>query len=329
MTNFLIDGQEDILRDLIETIRKKNALAFVGSGVSKDAEYPLWSELVNELSKYSDQRLSPLSSDPNGYELIERVENLKQILGETEYYSAIREIFDPTLRKPFSLMHQQILEMPFLSYPTTNIDNCHIEALRKLPNRGMATDYDVQPILRVHRLSEKRVIYIHGKIDDGDSIHSIVLSKSEYEKAYDQKSGAAREFLIYALRRLDCIFFGYSMTDIFMLKIMDEAKDVLYAEKKELDKQGRKQGIQPKHFAIIPRFQRADGKVFVPSFNRPLSEEEVKQIQQQELNIEKNLLSLNIRPIYYRAIENMHTPLSRLISYIHQQLVVDNDQVPL
>lgn len=325
--NFLIDGQDDIFRELIETIRRKNSLAFIGSGVSKDADYPLWFEFVDELAKYAKEDLQNLNQ-LNGYQLIEAVDKLKKKMGDIEYYSAVRKIFEPRLRKPFSMMHQQILEMPFLSFPTTNIDDCHMAALKKIPNRGLATDYDVQPLIRTHKLAERRVIYIHGKIDDGDSIQSIVLSKSEYESAYDQKTGAAREFMIYALRRLDCIFIGYSMNDIFMLKIMEEAKEVFSSEKRKLISQGRRNEFLPKHYAIIPRYLSADGKVFVPSTNKPLTQEQITQIRLRENTIEQNLINLNITPLYYTAIENIHTPLSHLVSYMHQQLVIDESQVP-
>jgi hypothetical protein len=326
--DFLFDGQEPF-RQLESIIRGGNALAFVGSGVSKHAGYPLWKELVKELAHSAGISLEERDLDSDGTRLVEIVQMCKDRLTESRYYEELRRIFEPSVRDPYSLMHVQILEMPFVSFPTTNIDNCHVLAKDNVRNRPIAKDWDVYPVFAIDRLRERRILYIHGKVENDDRIKSVILAKSEYENAYKLNGGGAREFLLYALRRFDCVFIGYSMNDVFLSKVIEEAAYALQSEQKELQRQGRTQSRDPMHFAILPRHDKSAGAGYIPEGKgRPLTDEEQQQLEYKRLETERLLKQLRITPLYYRVINHNHSPLNQLVYELNRRLVTDDLQVP-
>lgn len=327
--SFLVEGQETVFAELTQTIQEGNALAFVGSGVSKDAGYPLWWELVEQLAHAAQLQLNPEDSEADGTRLVELVQQCKERLGEEAYYEELRRVFDSRLRPPFSQMHVQILEMPFVSFPTTNVDNCLVLAMQNIRQGRITPEWDVFPLLYTHKLTERRILYIHGKIEADDRIRSVVLSKGEYENAYNPNGGAAREFLLYALRRLDCVFIGYSMNDVFMSKVFEEAAAVLRQEQKELLQQGQMRIREPRHYALLPRHVRSDGRTYIPSgIARPISDEEIQRRGLQLIERESLLKRLRITPLYYRVVNDNHTTLNQLIYQLNRQLVTETMQVP-
>lgn len=326
--NFLIDGHETVFRELEQTIREGKSLAFVGSGVSKHAGYPLWNELMEQLAQAADLTLSPDDKEAEGVRLIEVVQECKERMGEARYHEELRKIFDPDLRDPISFLHVQILEMPFAAFPTTNVDNCHVLAKGNLRQGKVDADWDVFPVFHFECLTQRRVFYLHGKIEKDDRIRSIVLATSEYQHAY-KTDGAAREFLFYVLRRFDCVFIGYSMSDVFMAKVIEEAGKVQRLEGQELERQGRPAPRQPKHYAILPRHVAPEGKVYIPQGRgRAVSPDEIERLELQRLEREELLKQLRITPLYYRVVHDNYSTLNQLIYQLNRQLVTDIEQVP-
>lgn len=326
--NFLIEGQEAVFADLEQVIRQGNALAFVGSGVSRDAGYPSWYELVEQFAVTAGISLSSDDQDADGARFIEILQECRDQLEEAAYYAELRRIFNPDVRDPFSIMHVQILEMPFVSFPTTNIDNCHVLAKGNVRQHDIASDWDVIPHLQIDRLRERRIFFLHGKLESDDRIRSVVLSKSEYHNAY-KSDGPAREFLLYVLRRFDCVFIGYSMSDPFMARVIEEAGTVQRSEIEELRRQGRPLPREPRHFAVLPRHLAADGKLYIPKGKgRPLKKEELERLELQRIATEELLKRLRITPIYYRVVNDNFSTLKQLVYYLNRRLVTETEQVP-
>ena len=325
--NFLIDGQEKLFSELEQTIREGNALAFVGSGISMQVDYPSWIELTEQLANAAGMTLAPEDRDADGTRLTEIIQECKDRLGEAQYYTELRRVFDPNVRAPLSMLHVQILEMPFVSFPTTNVDNCHVLAKDSVRQRNIAGEWDLFPVFVLDRLRQRRIFYLHGKIENDERIRSVVLSKSEYQSAYDN-NGPTREFLHYVVRRFDCVFIGYSMNDVFMAKVIQEAGELERIENKELERQGRPSQTR-KHYAILPRHATPDGKLYIPKGRgRSLKPEEIDRLELQRIEREELLKRLRITPLYYRVVNDNHTTLNHLVYQLNRQLVTEKDQVP-
>ena len=118
---FEIQNQET-LSNLSRKIRLHECCAFIGSGLSRLVSYPLWSDLLLTLSNEA-KKLVEESINDEQLDNYDKAEIYKEILGAEKYTDIVSHEFDPDNDKqPFSSTHLDLIELPFISYITTNYD---------------------------------------------------------------------------------------------------------------------------------------------------------------------------------------------------------------
>lgn len=315
---YLIDGQSDAFADLVLTIKRNKSIAFIGSGISIDARYPDWNTLVKILCEEAEIEFDIANHEISGETLIETVEKCKVSLTEPEYHKLLKDIFDST-HKSFSKWHSQILAMPFISFPTTNIDDCHEKVLKFSSTLNIDPQIDKYPELDSKCIENRRIYYLHGKIESTQEYQNIVLAKSEYNEAYQPDYGA-QKYLMEALTNYDCVFFGYSMNDPFLLKVREHSLNVNKLREDRLKKTGRQLPYHPKHFAILPDYKNSSDKQLFDEYTNHDSSQMIDYKKQQHITRDIKLRELKIQPIYYRLISDSHDALNTFIEALFDSI---------
>jgi hypothetical protein len=207
-----LDFDFEIDEFLLQEIASGTCVIFAGAGVSTEnnnsAPYTLHAELAAGLGvQTSDMPFPDLAeaycAQPDG-----RFRMMKVIQGRFDYITKFRDLRD-NARKFFS----EIATMPYLNtFITTNWDKNFEECCGAKP-------FSYDPDMRFWEVPERRVLKIHGTIDD---YSSIVATRSDY----DQCGARLRASLIGAklkecLAARTCIFVGYSLRDEDFREIYD------------------------------------------------------------------------------------------------------------
>ena len=186
-----------------------NCVAWIGSGLSKDAGYPSWFEAVEKLCLNCGlQELGIFNEEP-AEKLMEKAENCKSTSLD-KYQGTLARLYGrevTTTRHAFYLL----MKLPFRGYITTNFDPL-------LSTAGATFGYDLYsyPDLPLMELRGNRhpIYYIHGlALRDGKPRgDNLVFSRSEFKAAYED-SDILRSFLVQLLTYCSIFFIGCSLAE--------------------------------------------------------------------------------------------------------------------
>jgi hypothetical protein len=242
---------------LVQALRNKQVVAFVGAGVSQAVlAIPTWNDFISGLLIKVKQKTKPMNPD-----FIELVDCLTQRVAEGKedlLFAAeqcrkyLLDEFDESIRerlKPKTIKDQNakkglevLLGLPFYRIITTNYDNLLLDVARdSQPDK--VTDYFTHmdsgyfaDFLRHADSPERRLIFhLHGHMNRPESV---ILSESQYQKLY-----AAREVtdLLEAIfTSKSALFIGFGLADE---DIMQNFRRIL----------AKFRPVREQHFAIFPR----------------------------------------------------------------------------
>ncbi|ARK29051.1 SIR2 family NAD-dependent protein deacylase [Halalkalibacter krulwichiae] len=214
----------------IEELRKEyhdgNIVPFIGAGLSIPFNVPSWGELIEAIAqKYSIGELEWLKQaiklDLTKYDYWGAIDMLKKygVLEEDIQEEIVELILQKQIKVSDKLKHNyyDLSEMNFNLYLTTNYENL-------LQNH---LNFDLQPILlkdidfNTQKLfKQRRVCHLHGVISNAGSI---VISKSSYNKLYDDKKYDELLKLVTGNRTI--LFMGFSFDDQFIKTLIREHKE--------------------------------------------------------------------------------------------------------
>mgnify|MGYP001342048233 CR=1 FL=1 len=194
--------------DLVESIRERRTILFVGAGVSMSIGLPSWQSFIERM-------VSELELEP---ELVGGPDSTYQILAE--YYrlkhgsiGPLRSWMDrnwavPRERVAKSRLHELIVTLDFPIIYTTNYD------------RNLETAFEIhgKPFVKVANARDltkatddvTQIIKYHGDFDDDASL---VLAETDYFERLSFDSPLDVKFRADALGRT-ILFIGYSMSDM-------------------------------------------------------------------------------------------------------------------
>lgn len=225
--------------DLIETIINKEAILFVGAGLSQHL-YPSWKGLICKLEDLaircnSSFKKNTVERENRPWHYVDTIK--KHITIEDgnihRYYNELRKIFT---EKNCENIHRKIISLPFIGFITTNYDILLEKALIEKNNNNLAcwftlekdTAFEVSDFffsLNSSLKKQKKIAHLHG-------IYSmpatIILSYQDYLHYYglDDKGEMNGEpklhynFLWSTLATRRVIFVGFSMEDLYLLLML-------------------------------------------------------------------------------------------------------------
>jgi len=302
--DYLRESEQGIIFSaLVEAVKRKRVTPFVGAGLSKPCQFPLWEEAIKKLVKKLDivsaaqQRArQPASS---------YLEEVKRLLSDGKYLDAIQLLYenDKTqvenfIRNTFSLPTdgqalRERIRGPIEFLPdiadgcilTTNFDRLIEETYRNRnrPIEGyMHGIQDRSKFVTSLIQGERCILKLHGNVGDQNTY---IFSQQQYSNAY----GEEIDFTKPLAKTLRQIFVSTSLLFIGCSLEQDRTLDLFSTVVKS------KEFEIPDHFAIL---------------NKPTSDVEM----QAKENI---LLEMNIRPIWYEIdSDGGHTKLEKLLKYI-------------
>ena len=244
--------------ELFDLVSSKDAILFVGSGLSISVGYPSWDALLVRLEKLAqrvDKQFSPNKTLRESKPLV-YASFLREIFEKNNeidtYYNELTNIFSRSKQDPcFKDHHKKLVQLPFSLIMTTNYDPVLSEALLKSideenkeplrTNLCFSMSEDTIPqlsnfLLSLHKglKSQKQIAHIHGYYDRPKEI---ILTKQDYERCYfnrtsENKSeqGTTIHFLVLwaliATRRI--VFFGFGMKDPYLLQLLKDVRKRLW-----------------------------------------------------------------------------------------------------
>jgi len=202
--------------------RSSSLILWVGSGLSKPAGMPDWSDLKKLLIKRLDEKIlhtdnskekiklkSILESSKTLIDYWRSIELLAESLGATTYDSYIRSIFDDT-RKEIPKNYKVLSKLNFGGVITLNIDNLFYRAIvkeDKLPTSIKGTELD----RFLYALSDSKpfILNLHGIVGDRSTW---VFGKKELLSL--QKSVGYNSFINNCINSNTVIFIGINVSDV-------------------------------------------------------------------------------------------------------------------
>lgn len=305
---------------LVEDIVGERCCVFVGGGLSEPARYPGWKELMTHLAKAAGKAL-PETNDPLAF--LTFADDCRANMGENEYYEFLRKAFDPHGKEPYRSIHEDVLEIPFNAFLTTNFDSCLENAANKV---GGIEKVHVYPDLDPGRLYDRDIYHLHGRAYDEhgkSTVRTILLTASDYETAYglSTQSGYAvaldglpplRSLLHTVFMHHTVLFVGFSLTDPGLgqvLKASLEEHKRLSEEVSRIDS-GAVRGKN--HIALLGTVQRPRSE---QRGGAPGPEEEAEKWHKEFLR-EREVSTIRYE---VRAEDDVHSELIRIVGDLYRR----------
>lgn len=198
------DKDTDIfIRDYAQAILSGDASVFIGAGLSRDAGYLGWAELLKD--KASD---IGLDVEKEKYDLISLAQYYINKKQRTQINDAIRNFFALKSDINPTKTHLLLSALPIKSFWTTNYDRLLEKTFeqRKITCRAYFSDKDLSVS------TDNAQVIIHKMHGDVENPTSAVIAKEDYEK-YDD----SHEMMLAKFKGEMCsktfLFLGYSFSD--------------------------------------------------------------------------------------------------------------------
>ncbi len=245
---FDLSENRNNFKDFLKELETANCVVLVGAGLSTPLKIPDWEKLTQNLSEFSKLTYSKEYIKANPAEWSDIAEEAKSYWRKKDeqlkkYYEFLKDAFTPR-QEPYRSIHTVLLQVNFLSYLTTNFDNILDKAAESIDNGKIINGIQVFPNIDATFLRGRKIFYLHGKIENQD----IVLTKSEYEKAY--KYERLKNVLWNAYFSMSIVMIGHSLRDIYIQKLLENFKEQL--NKMQNQEQQWKENINKhKHFIFV------------------------------------------------------------------------------
>ncbi len=223
---------------LLESIKRKNVVLFVGAGVSMNLGLLSWKGLISKMAE-------DLGFEP------EQFSTLGDYLALAEYYKiktgslgGLRSWMDRTWHSDSvdigqSEVHRLIVETDFPIIYTTNYDRW-LEIAFEHYQRPYSKITNVTDLVRI-REGATQIVKFHGDFDDD---RSLVLDESSYFERLEFESPLDIKLRSDVLAR-SVLFIGYSLSDVSLR--------YLFYKLDKLWKMHGKYSVRPRSYIFVPK----------------------------------------------------------------------------
>lgn len=262
------------VQDLIESIKKRNVILFVGGGVSATLGLPSWDHLIEHIAVELNYDKETFKSFGNHLTLAEFYTLSKGSIGELRSWMDIN-LHNSDITIEESKVYKYIVDLNFPIIYTTNYDRW-IErsyAFYKKPFVKIKNVADISSI----KEGETQIIKFHGDFDDDDSI---VLTESSYFQRLDFESPLDIKLRSDTLGK-SILFIGYSLSDINIRYLLYKLQKI-WESTPHMDR-------RPKSYLFLLRPNPIQEKVLAKRGIKTLVSEHENQDESLEKFLEKIL----------------------------------------
>ena len=196
-----------MISEIRESIKSRNLILFVGSGIPASLNLPTWSDLISHLAE-------ELGYDPRLYKqygdnlaLAEYYVLQKGRIGDLRSWMDQNWMVDKDIIKD-SAIYNLIVDLNFSLIYTTNYDKC-LETAYDIRRKEYRKIIDVEDLVNLD-VNITQIIKFHGDLVDDDSI---VLTESSYFDRMNFESPLDIKLRSDMLGK-SILFIGYSLSDI-------------------------------------------------------------------------------------------------------------------
>lgn len=194
--------------DLVAAIRKRQAILFVGAGVSMTVGLPSWSTLIEHIADELDIDLSAFKGNDLNYLTLAEFYRIKQgSIGPLRSWMD-RHWTLPEEKLRTSRVHELICKLDFPIIYTTNFDR-NLETAFDLRGKEYVKIVNAKDVARI-REGVPQIVKYHGDFDDDASI---VIAETDYLERLSFESPLDIKFRSDSLGKT-ILFIGYSMSDL-------------------------------------------------------------------------------------------------------------------
>ncbi len=226
-----------MIHDLAKSIKNKNAILFIGAGVSRNLGLPTFGELINKMA-------SMLDYDEDIFHLLG-----DDYLSLAEYYilergsiGQLRSWMDVNWHSGVDIsksdIHKMIFELDFPIIYTTNYDR--IEYTYDYYGKKYIKIANVSDITKIEQ-DTTQIVKFHGDFDDDSSI---ILTESSYFNRLDFETPLDIKLRSDALGK-SILFIGYNLSDV-------NVRYLIYKLQKQW-KESTYERIRPKSYIFLTR----------------------------------------------------------------------------
>jgi hypothetical protein len=196
-----------MMEQLIQAIRSRQAMLFVGAGVSATLGLPSWEELIEEMADQLDYDPRVFAKNGGYLELAEYYQIQKATLGPLRSWMDRKWHGDET-KADKSPIHQSIVDLGFPIIYTTNYDRW-LEIAHERRSKPYTKVANVGDFTRI-RDGVSQIVKLHGDFDGDDSL---VLTETSYFDRLTFDSPLDIKLRSDAIGKA-ILFVGYSLSDI-------------------------------------------------------------------------------------------------------------------
>jgi hypothetical protein len=229
----------EIPQKLINSVRARKCILFVGSGLSTLAGYPSWPQLIDRLvaeaKRSPNARLEGLEAMEARRDYLMLAEFARTTLGPGDYVELLKEEFDR--RVPATPAHRMIAETDYRGIITTNYDRLLETTITKVRDYAPGT-FTTEGVAAMAEALFNPGLFIYKLHGDILLPMSIVLSTSDYDRMI-LRNPHVRSFLFGAFLNHTLLFVGYSLSDPDFILLLRELTLMF-------------ENYVPRHYALLP-----------------------------------------------------------------------------
>jgi hypothetical protein len=226
------------IRALAQAISAREAILFVGAGVSMVVGLPSWQSLIDHMGEELDLSDSDRDKGLGHPVLAEYYRILHGSIGPLRSWMD-REWKVSEERVRDSRVHRLIVELDFPLIYTTNYDR-NLEAAFESQGRSFAKIANARDLI-LAGLHRTQIVKFHGDFDDDESL---VLTESDYFSRLSFDSPLDVKFRADAMSR-PVLFIGYSMQDLNIRLLLHRIWETWSRSAHERDR--------PQSYVFLPR----------------------------------------------------------------------------